>query len=353
MDSFSTVFVIAAFYFAILAISIDVSDEKISRSNLTYFGLFGFIVGLAGACKVNALPVFGIIILAGIAYLITEWRKPEFSSALKIIIGGWVLAVFTAFLAFRIFQPYAFSGPGFFGLSLNQNRLKVVKEQIDQVAGNSDFPPNTHWTNRPITYAWANMVTWGLGLPLGLVGWLGWAWAAKRMWKDGEWRRHLLPFGWVAAYFIWQNMQFWRYMRYFLPIYPLIILFAAWALIEIYDQTRESRARLLSNGAKLAVQISDWRFTWKGAAGLLILGITLLGTYVYALAFVQIYHHPITRIAASEWMLQNISAPLNVIVESPQGNRPIPWRLIIIKWLSLILPGRPIFMFFNMEPHQA
>ena len=25
--------------------------------------------------------------------------------------------------------------------------------------------------------------------------------------------------------------------------------------------------RLLSNGRKLALQISDWRFTWKGAAG--------------------------------------------------------------------------------------
>ena len=98
---------------------IHVPDEKISRSNLTYFGIFGFIVGLAGACKVNALPVFGIIILAGIAHLITEWREPGILISSKNNyrrIG--LLAVFTAFLAFRIFQPYAFSGPGFFGLSL-------------------------------------------------------------------------------------------------------------------------------------------------------------------------------------------------------------------------------------------
>ena len=31
-----------------------------------------------------------------------------------------------------------------------------------------------------------------------------------------------------------------------------------------------------------------------------------------------------TRIAASEWMLENISAPLNLIVESPSGNRSYP-----------------------------
>jgi len=323
VDSFSTVFVIAGFYFAIQAIPIHVLNEKISRSNLIYFGLFGFIIGLAGACKVNALPVFGIIILAGIARIITDWKKPGFSTVLTVIFLGWVLAAFTALLAFRIFQPYAFAGPKFWDLALNENWLKVMKEVIDQVAGNSDWPPNTHWTNRSITYAWTNMVVWGLGVPLGLAGWLGWVWAAKRIW-NGDGRRHLLPFAWVTLYFIWQNMQFWRYMRYFLPIYPFIILFAAWALVEIHDQTRESRTRLLSNGTRLALQFSDWRFTWKGATGLLILGIVLIGTYGYASAFTQIYNRPMTRIAASEWMLENISAPLNVVVESPQGNRSYP-----------------------------
>jgi YYY domain-containing protein len=323
VDSFSTVFVVAGFYFAILAAPIHNLDEKISWSNLIHFGLFGFIIGLAGACKVNTLPVFGIIILAGIARLITDWKKPDFSTVLTTIILGWVLAAFTTFLAFRVFQPYAFSGPGLLGLTPNKRWLDVMKEVINQVAGNSDWPPNTHWTNRPVTYAWINMVAWGLGLPLGLAGWLGWVWAAKRIW-DGDWRRHLLPFVWVAGYFVWQNAQFWRYMRYFLPIYPFIVLFAAWALMEIYDQTSESRARLLANGNNLALQFSDWRFTWKGATGLLILGIALIGTYVYALAFTQIYTRPMTRIAASQWMLDNISAPLNLIVESPQGNRSYP-----------------------------
>ncbi len=323
VDSFSTVFVVAGFYFALLAIPFQSGDEKISWSNLVHFVLFGFIIGLAGACKVNTLPVFGIIILAGLIRVVTDWKKPNFYTVVAVIITGWLLAAIAAFLAFRIFQPYAFAGPGFLGLTLNENWLRVMKEVINQVAGNSDWPPNTHWTNRSITYAWTNMVVWGLGIPLGLAGWFGWAWAAKRIW-DGDWRRHLLPFVWVAGYFIWQNMQFWRYMRYFLPIYPFLILFAAWALVEIYDQTRESRARLFANGTNLALQFSDWRFTWRGALGLLIPAFVLIGTYVYALSFVQIYNHQITRIAASEWMLENISAPLNLIVESPSGSRSYP-----------------------------
>jgi len=339
VDSFSTVFVAAGFYFALLAVPIHVPDEKISWSNLIHFGLFGFIIGLAGACKVNTLPLLGLIFLAGIARIITAWKKPDFYTVLKIILIGWVLATFMSFLAFRVFQPYAFAGPGFLGLALNEKWLKVMREVINQVAGNSDWPPNTHWTNRPITYAWTNMVVWGLGLPLGLAGWLGWVWAAKRIW-DGDWRRHLLPFVWVAGYFVWQNMQFWRYMRYFLPIYPFIILFAAWALVELYDQTRASRARLLANGTKLALQFSDWRFSWKGAAGILIPAIVLIGTYGYALAFTQIYTRPMTRIAASEWMLDNISAPLNVVVDSPSGSRSYP---VAVSNRQMVEPGNASF----------
>ena len=141
VDSFSTVFVVAGFYFAILAIPFQSGDEKISWSNLIYFVLFGFIIGLAGACKVNTLPVFGIIILAGLVRVITDWKKPNFSTVLAVIISGWVLAAFFAFLAFRVFQPYAFAGPGFLGLTLNENWLRVMKEVINQVAGNSDWPP--------------------------------------------------------------------------------------------------------------------------------------------------------------------------------------------------------------------
>jgi YYY domain-containing protein len=323
VDSFSTVFVLAGFYFALRAVPVHDPDERISWPNLLYFGLFGFVIGLAGACKVNTLPVLGLIALAGTARLITDWKKTNFYTVLAIVIVGWLFAAFTAAFAFRVFQPYAFAGPGFFGLALNENWLRVIREVVDQVAGNSDWPPNTHWTNRPITYAWVNMVVWGMGIPLGLAGWLGLVWAFKRIW-NGDWSRHLLPIAWVLGYFLWQNMQFWRYMRYFLPIYPFLVLFAAWALVEIYDQTRESRERWLADGLKSAFDFSNWRLTWKGMAGVLLPVLVLVGTYGYALAFTRIYNRPMTRIAASEWILENISAPFNVIVDSPSGVRSYP-----------------------------
>jgi YYY domain-containing protein len=323
VDSFSTVFILAGFYFALRAIPIHTPDKRIAWSNLIHFALFGFLIGLAGACKINTLPVLGIIGLAGIGRLIMEWKKSNFSTTLIVVLVGWLLAVFTAALAFRIFQPYAFAGPGFFGLALNEEWLRVIKEVVNQVAGNSDWPPNTHWTDRPISYAWVNMVVWGMGIPLGLAAWLGLGWAFKRIW-DGDWTKHLLPLVWVVGYFLWQNAQFWRYMRYFVPIYPFLIMFAAWALVEIYDRTRESRERWLANGIKSALNFSDWKLTWKGMAGVLLPLLVLVGTYVYAFAFTRIYNRPMTRIAASEWILENIPAPFNVAVDSPSGSRSYP-----------------------------
>ena len=93
---------------------------------------------------------------------------------------------------------------------------------------------------------------------------------------------------WIAGYFFWQNSQFWRYMRYFLPIYPFIVLFAAWALWELFDLTQESRAKLRRMDGNFAHRLADFRQVWKSAAAWLALGIVLVGTYGYALA---IYPH--------------------------------------------------------------
>jgi len=50
---------------------------------------------------------------------------------------------------------------------------------------------------------------------------MGW-----RMLK-GEWRLHMLLWGWTAFYFAWQSMQWNPTMRYQLPVYPLLALMAA------------------------------------------------------------------------------------------------------------------------------
>ena len=335
VDSFATVFVVAAVYLALRATSLNEPDARLGWKKLVFFGLFGLDVGMAGACKINALPVLGIIVLAGIVHIIITRKRPEFPSQWKIVISGWTLAILFAFLAFRVFQPYAFSGTGFLGSGLNPKWVDVIKEVTGQVAGLSDWPPNTHWTSRPASYAWLNMVLWGMGLSLGLAGWAGWAWAAKRMW-NGEWRRHLLPFVWVLTYFVWQNLQFWRYMRYFILIYPFIILFAAWALIEIYEKTAESRLALSQYKFEIKHPTAGFRSIWKGLSAITLIGLVLLITYAYAFGFTQIYTRPITRLAASNWMIKNIEGPLNLKVNTAVGQDSYP-IFITNQWV--LVPG--------------
>ncbi|PKO13038.1 MAG: hypothetical protein CVU39_21105 [Chloroflexi bacterium HGW-Chloroflexi-10] len=315
VDSFSTLFVILSVHFLLWALPLDRSAENVTKTNLLYFGLFGFTSGLAGACKVNTLPVLGMIFIAAILYLAIKRKQPRFWFSFKLILLGLFFAVLFAFLAFRIFQPYAFAGPSFFDLKINERWYDVLKEVTNQVAGNSEWPPNHHWTNRPVQYAWVNMVLWGMGLPLGLMAWLGWGWAGYRIWK-GEWGKHLFPFIFILGYFLWQNMQFWRYMRYFLPIYPFLIMFAAWALIEIITRIQPRLSRIRAIGKDIQLQKKEIRLNWQGLLGLLVLLVVLLGTYSYAFAFTRIYTRPHSRVDASRWILQNIPGPMNAVVES-------------------------------------
>ena len=167
------------------------------------------------------------------------------------------------------------------------------------------------------------MVLWGMGILLGLTAWVGWGWAGIRIWK-GDWRKHLFPFVWVLGYFVWQNLQFWRYMRYFIPIYPFLILFAAWAMVEFSSKNQESWTRIKEIGKNISLQRAEFKNNWKGFAGVLLLAVVLLGTFSYAFAFTRIYTRPHTRVQASYWIIENIEGPLNVKVDTSAGTKSYP-----------------------------
>lgn len=327
VDSFCTVFVILAVYFSLNAIQITNPKFRLKWNKLVYFGLFGLVVGMAGACKVNALPVFAVIILSAFIHFMTIRKQSGLGTQVLILLAGLLLAALGMAVGFRIFQPYAFMGPGFFGLAFNQRWIDTIKEVTNQVAGFSEWPPNHHWTNRPLSYAWVNMVVWGMGIPLGIAGWAGWAWSALRMWK-GEWRIHILPFTWILVYFVWQNMQFWRYMRYFLIIYPFIIMFAAWALMQIWEKTKDSRQALTEYKLQIRQPFGGLKPIWKGLSTFAIISIVLLYTYGYAFGFSRIYTRTMTRIAASNWIIENIQGPLNLKVDTANGHINYPINMI-------------------------
>ena len=285
VDSVANLFVTLGLLFAVRALHSD---------NWLNYALFGVMMGMAVASRINTAPLALLIVLA--TYSHTR-------------VGGWgmaanlrlVLAACLTVVIFRIAQPYAFEGPSFFGVSPNQQWLDNIREIRGQISGDADFPPNHQWTDRPaLIYPWQNMVRWGMGPALGLAAWGGLGWAGwQLLQRQRGCRRHLLPVVWSALYFLWQGTQWVKPMRYFLPIYPTLILLGAWALYEISNVKRLKQAsRLVSAG---------------------LIGLVLVTTSIYAFGFSSIYQRPVTRVEASRWIYDNLPGPFSLIVDTPDG----------------------------------
>ncbi len=310
-DNFSTLFMFLAILFAVEILVYrkpGTAEDAFNPSILThYLGdplfwytvAFGVAFGMAVSSKLTAAPL--ALLLPG-AFLLRSVRHAEDESVAADKFGltkFWtymVIGGFFAVLAFRIFQPYAFSG-----LLPSQAWIANIKEQRAQATPDSDLPWNLQWARRTHLYSFENLTTWGLGLPLGILAWVGFLAMAWQIFKNRQWRPHLLLWGWTALYFGWQSMQYNPTMRYQLPIYPLLAMMAAWITFE---------------GLKFKIKGRDFNLRpltlGLGAAVLAL-------TAVWAFAFLSIYTRDETRIAASKWIFQNVPAPINARIYSDGG----------------------------------
>ena len=299
VDTFTNFFMFLALYFAVELMvtgrdeqGVD-GDAPFTAVNPWLFVVFGLALGMAVASKINAAPI--AVVLPGAAALYLSRLSPERRlRELGRMFAYLVLAGIASIVTFRVFQPYAFDG-----LGLNPLWLENMKSIRAQAGGDVDFPPALQWARRPIWFSLQNIVMWGLGLPLGLLAWAGFLWMGWRSIK-GEWQRHIVVWGWTALYFSWQSMQWNSTMRYQLPIYPTLVIFAAWAIFALYD------------GNKQAV---DGRL-WGRAAAWVIGSVVLVTTFAWALTFTRVYTEGHPRVEASRWMIQNFPGPITLKIET-------------------------------------
>lgn len=282
---------------------------------------FGIALGFAASSKVSAAPV-AILLPAAFLLQLFKGRSVAEKREVWFAVSYLVLAGFTSLLVFRICQPMAFSGPGFFGLTPNPAWVANLRELQTQAGGDVDFPPALQWARRPIWFAWENMVKWGLGLPLGILAWTGFLWAGWRMIR-GDFRRHILLWGWTALIFVWQSLIFNPSMRYQLLIYPILAIFAAWFVFRLFDygrnQTDAGESLILGASNGIAVNKTETRKPgnrWAHCLAILIGTGVLLATAFYAISFSNIYDRPITRIEASRWIYQNIPGAISLPIQT-------------------------------------
>lgn len=259
--------------------------------------IFGVVVGLAAASKINTVT---IALLLPLSFFILWEKIPTTDSGAKseLILRDLVVGGIFALISFRIFQPYAFEGPGFFDIQINKLWLNNLLELTSQSSGKVDFPPALQWARRSFFFSGKNLSLWGLGLPLSIVAWLGVFTMGWRIVK-GEWKKYLLIWVWTVGYFIWQSSLGNSVMRYQMPVYPMFALMAAWMIYFLFTY-QPSEAK--------------WKKPLKISGGFLCL-ISIAGTFIWAFMFSTIYVTPITRIEASNWIFEHVPGPINLMIQ--------------------------------------
>ncbi len=289
VDPFANALVVAGLWFAVRA-------QQDGR--LLDHVLFGVCVGAATASKISALPLAGIALVVAAARIAAAPRESRESEIQRAVVGV-LLAGLATVATFRVLQPYAFEGPSVFNVLPNRAWLADLEEVRVQSSGDADLPFALQWADRPrFVFSLRNMILWGMGLPLGLAAWAGWGWALAESLR-GRWHRHLVPLVWTGGFALWQASAFTASMRYQLPVYPTLILFAAWGAIRLWQ---------------VATQAPDpvrrWSRPLLGVVSAGMLGLHL----AYGLGFASIYTRPVTRVAASRWIYANIPAAVNLLV---------------------------------------
>jgi len=267
-----------------------------------YLG-FGLFFGMALASRINTAPLVLLLLLAaGLRMLPAFDRRLAWRERGNLLSGnmlGLVLAGALTLLVFRVFNPYAFNGPGFFGLSLNPRWLADLAEAQHLVSGEAESPPNWQWVARTsYLFPLSNMSLWGMGILFAAAGWGAWAWSGWRLIRGRAGAlRNLLPFFWILLYFAWLGKLWVMTMRYYLPMYPMFALLAAWGLVELIRRANRSEVA--------------WR---KLASRGLLVGVVSFTT-VWALMFTNIYRHLFSPAAASHWISENVPGDFAMQVE--------------------------------------
>ena len=322
VDYFANFFTVLAIYFAVCILTFKSNRNEIfleekdnprkifnDWNGIVNYIFFGVALGLAVASKINTVVVAGVLPIAALLNSPQVFVKRE-DGKWQIILRNLVIAAVVSFIVFRITQPYAFSGPGILNISPNNKWLDNLKELNFLSSGDSNYPPSLQWARRPVWFGLDNMVSWGMGLPLGIVACLSFIWMGVKIVR-GEWQSHSLIWLWSGLYFLWQSLRWNPTMRYFLPVYPTLTIIAAWGLTQLWQKVNQSSL------------VGKWLKFLKIFC-IIVITVTISATTLWAFAFTRIYTEPVTRVAASEWIYKNVEGAINLNGENNGALLHIP-----------------------------
>ena len=280
-------------------------------------------MGLSLASKISAAPVLAAIAAShALRYAvptdqeIADGAPPRVrltARGLNLAIGAFLGCLVVTLLVAVACEPYV--------LIDFKTFVQNTVEQSAIARGIADVPYTRQYANRPAYWYFVqNVALFGVGLPLGVAMFVGWLYVAIRAIRFPN-RADLMLLAFVVPYFAITGDFHQKFLRYMLPIMPVLALFAAVGLVRLYEWARSQPA--WSPWALPSVRVA------VAAAG-----VTIVGTVLYGIAYENVYVGEFTAVQASRWIYANVPRgstlanehweegfPVGVMVDGPNGGQ--------------------------------
>ena len=311
VDTLLTFFVLLTVYLAV---------DLVARPSLRRGVAVGIAWGAAMATKVSAAPL-GLAVV--VAWLLGALASPclavargrggqrQGSDATALRSGprrwtrpliGVIVTGLAALFTFLVLEPYAAIDPVTF--------VSDVIHESQMARGARDIPYTRQFIGTlPYIYPIQQAIVWSMGIPLGIAGFVSMAVAiasggaalASRRW--GRAANLLVPVAWVVPYLAIVGSFHAKFLRYLLPILPFLSLWAAWVLVRLVQRGRRRLTRVVGWAALAAV---------------------LVGSTLYAVAYLNVYAETHPWIQTTAWLCQNLPRGSHIAVE--HWDDPLPLR---------------------------
>ncbi|MGW8318008.1 MAG: ArnT family glycosyltransferase [Candidatus Promineifilaceae bacterium] len=310
VDPFLTFFALAAVTAQVMAIE----SAPHARRSIGLVVISAALIGLAIGSKSTAFLLFVPLIatlwllrwLPGRTWTLTVLATPVVAFTTFVITNPFALIDFTC----QAITPAFHLGPIHVpALNWGSCFLQNVVSQGAMVRGVRDVPYVRQYAGTvPYLYFIEMQLRWGMGLLLGLVAFGGFAWAISRA-LLGFWRerrsglqavvarvgaKEIVVLAWTVPYFLATGGLDVKFMRYMQPLSPFLMIYGAAMLLSLSPAW-------LRRMATVAV---------------------LVGTSLYALAFVNLYREPHPWFAASQWIYEQVEPGSTIVSEAWDDRLP-------------------------------